>query len=139
MSGSASRATTLNPSAIISLIENQYKTGKLRDEVYIRRAISALYFALFNYWSAKKYDSGIQGKGPHRDRWSLNEFNQEMLSKGLDAEIYFLYLCRVAADHYTLNPTIVELWDFQKNVRCFLNSTSIKRAIDCSKDLYRTI
>ncbi len=140
MSGSASRATALNPSAIISLIEKQFKEGRITDEVYIRRAISALFFALFNFWAAKKYDAGDRGKGPCQDQWPLTKFNQEMLYKGLDAQIIFLYSYRVAADHYTLNPTTVKLWDFmQKRQSCFINTNALERGIECAKELYKAL
>jgi len=140
MSGSTSRTIALNPSAIISLIEKHHKQGRLIHEVYIRRAISALYFTLFNYWAAKKYDAGDRGRGPCQDQWPLKEFNQEMLCKGLDPQIIILYLYRVAADHYTLNPTTVELWDFrQRRRRCFINTNALQRAIECAKELYKAL
>ena len=139
MSGSSSRAATLNPLAIISLIENQYKTGKIKEEIFIRRSISALYFALFNYWSAKKYDTGERGSGQYKDRWPLRDFTSEMLLKGLDPQIRFLYACRVAVDHYALNPTIANLHDFRKKQLISINKFSLKRAIECAKDLYEEI
>jgi len=139
MPGSSSRAAILNPFPIISSIENQYKTGKIKEEIFIRRSISALYFALFNYWSAKKYDNGEQGEGLCKDRWPLSEFTSEMLQKGLDPQIYFLEAYRVAVDHYTLNPTIAYLYFFHMNQRTSINKISLKRAIECAKDLYKEI
>ena len=38
-------------------------------------------------------------------------FQEHLLRNGLDREAYTLYLYRVAADHYALNPTTVTLWD----------------------------
>ena len=139
MSGGSSRAGVLDPFAIISLIENQYKTGKIKDEIFIRRSISALYFALFNYWSAKKWDAGEKGSGQYKDYWPLRNFTSEMLQKGLDAQIYFLYSRRVAVDHYTLNPTIAYLYFFRKNRLVSINERSLERAIECAKDLYKEI
>lgn len=141
MPRSTPRATALNPSAIISLIEKQVREKEVRGEVFIRRAISTLYFVLFNYWAAKKYDSGKRGKGPYQDQWPLKEFNSEMLYQGLDAQIIFLYSQRVAADHYALNPTKIELWDFSKKIKIgsSINVDNLKRGIECAKEIYKVL
>lgn len=51
MRGSSSRATELDPSQVISYIENMISNNdnNLQNEVFIRRFISALYYAIFNY------------------------------------------------------------------------------------------
>ena len=79
------------------------------SEVVIRRAISAVYFALFNYWSLKSYLKGLRGNGPLRDSFWFSTFNEYLLKQGLDYAVYTIYLYRVAADHYALNPTKVVL------------------------------
>ena len=111
MSRSTSRALDLDPQNFIDWIEDLVKKGKISDEVTIRRAISAIYFALFNYWAGKRYDMGMRARGPLKDRFKYSQFHSELLSKGLDAEVVLLYIYRVAADHYLLNPTRIEIFN----------------------------
>ncbi|MCD6469437.1 hypothetical protein J7L29_01395 [Candidatus Bathyarchaeota archaeon] len=139
MSRGSSRATILDPSALISLIKKLYEADKIKNEVLLRRSISALYFALFNYWSAKMYDAGKRGSGQYKDSWRLRDFTSEMLQKGLDPQVRVLYGYRVAVDHYTLNPTIAYLRDFGKKQRILINEFSLKRSIECAEDLYQEI
>lgn len=100
----------LNPRQLIEFLR-QFKasTGLHVDEVLVRRIISALFFAVFNYWAAKSYAKGKRGTGPNGDCLPYSMFLQEMLQAGLEYVIYPLYLYRVSADHYALNPTVVEL------------------------------
>ncbi len=139
MSRGNPRTVTLNPLPVISTIENYFNEGKLTEEVYIRRALSALFLALFNYWSAKKYESGSRGKGHYQDRWTYTEFVNDMLSKGLDPQIIHLVKFRVAADHYTLNPTFVEVHPIQYRESCEITGNNLKRAIECAKELYNIL
>lgn len=109
------QAGTQNPEKLNPRRLLEYFMGILGNERYklsevvIRRAISAVYFALFNYWSLKSYLKGLRGNGPLRDSFWFSTFNEYLLKQGLDYAVYTIYLYRVAADHYTLNPTKVVL------------------------------
>jgi hypothetical protein len=48
----------LDPQKLFSVIEDAINRGCVAEEVLIRRAISAIYFALFNYWAEKRYGKG---------------------------------------------------------------------------------
>lgn len=98
----------LNPRKLIDYFANLRNQNEL-DEVTIRRIISAVYFALFNYWSLKSYTRGSRGGGPLGDSFSFSKFHEHLLKQGLDYAVYTIYLYRVAVDHYTLNPTKVAL------------------------------
>ncbi len=98
----------LNPRKLIDYLADLRNRHAL-DEVAIRRIISAVYFALFNYWSLKSYIKGLRGGGPLKDSFQLSVFHEHLLRRGLDYAVYTVYLYRVAADHYTLNPTKVKL------------------------------
>ena len=52
-----------------------------------------------------------RGEGPRQDRFPYSRFHQELLDKGLDKDVVLLSTLRTAADHYMLNPTIIEVWD----------------------------
>ncbi|MCE4610580.1 MAG: hypothetical protein F7B17_01250 [Desulfurococcales archaeon] len=52
---------------------------------------------------------GKRGDGPNSDSFSLSMFFEDLLARGLDYAIYPLFLYRVGADHYILNPTRVVL------------------------------
>ena len=84
------------------------KRGAL-NEVFIRRIVSAVFFALFNYWALKSYIKGRRGDGPYGDSFRLLTFFEDLLSKGFDYAVYPLFLYRVGANHYVLNPTTVVL------------------------------
>ena len=109
------QAGTQNPEKLNPRRLLEYFMGILGNERYklsevvIRRAISAVYFALFNYWSLKSYLKGLRGNGPLRDSFWFSTFNEYLLKQGLDYAVYTIYLYRVAADHYALNPTKVVL------------------------------
>lgn len=105
-----SRADALRPDSLLNFMRELVVENRITDEVCIRRAISALYFSLFNFWAAKRYDQGVRRKGPKQDRFDYREFHEELLGKGLDAELVLLYTYRVAADHYTLNPTVIRVY-----------------------------
>ena len=111
MSSRSSRADALRPDYFINLVEKLVSSGKIRDEACIRRFLSALYFSLFNYWAAIKYDKGARRKGPKQNRFDYREFHEELLREELDVELNLLYTYRVAVDHYILNPTIIQIYN----------------------------
>ena len=97
----------LNPRAFMSAL----KPGQTSDEVSLRRAVSSVFFSLFNYWALKHYLKGNRGQGPMGDWSSITDFTEFLYSRGLDREAYTLLVYRVAADHYALNPTVVRVSD----------------------------
>jgi len=110
MQESTSKPERLNPRQLMDFLK-QFVTRKrtILNEVFIRRAVSAIFFALFNYWALKSYIKGKRGNGPYGDSFRLSTFFEDLLSKGFDYAVYPLFLYRVGADHYILNPTRVEL------------------------------
>jgi len=126
----------------VDFVEEFLKKGKVRDEVFIRRALSALYFALFNYWSAKRYEAGKRGKGPYQDSFLYSEFHQDLLSKGLDAQILLLYTYRIAVDHYTLNPTVIRVYEarrlgIKEKIPCNISEEALRRAVEAAREVLR--
>ncbi len=110
MQASAQDPEELNPRRLLEYFMRIIKNERYKlNEVVIRRIISAVYFALFNYWSLKSYLKGLSGNGPLRDSFWFSTFNKHLLEQGLDYAVYTIYLYRVAVDHYTLNPAKVVL------------------------------
>lgn len=97
------RIKDLDPSIILKWIN----TGET-NEVLIRRYISAMYMALFNYWVAKEYNNGLNthttGKSREDDDFLQIEFEGCMLGKKVDREIRTLAVYRNACDHRIKNP-----------------------------------
>lgn len=81
------------------------------DEIFIHRLISAIYFAIFNYRAAKQFSKGVRGKGPNQDSFAFSEFHRDLLKMGLDAELIILFQCRVAVDHYIMNPASISIYN----------------------------
>lgn len=50
-------------------------------------------------------------KEPGESNLLFEALRMDLLKRGLDAEITILYLYRVAADHYVLNPTSIHVQD----------------------------
>jgi len=110
MQESASDPEKLNPRQFIDYLKVFVDNRKtVLDEVFIRRIISVIFFALFNYWALKSYIKGKRGDGPYKDSFRFNMFFEDLLRQGLEYAIYPIFLYRVGADHYILNPTRVEL------------------------------
>jgi len=144
MPGGASRASALSPDRFLRFVERMVGEGKIVDEVFARRFISALFFALLNYWAAKQWDSGSRGKGPKQDSFPHTSFVRDMLSRGLDRPIIFIYLRRVLADHYVLNPTVVRVWErallFRgERVSVSLRPRDVATALDAARELLNSI
>lgn len=108
MQTSVQNPEKLNPRELIKYLSEIVEKNTL-SEVAVRRIISAIYFALFNYWSMKSYYKGLRGEGPLGDSFWYSSFNEFLLKQGLDHAAYTSYLYRVAVDHYALNPTKVVL------------------------------
>lgn len=140
MLGCPERAPGLDPLSTISLIEKLNRDGNLRDENQIRRAISAIYFALFNYWSAEKYNSSERGSGPCKDQWNFKQFFSDVSykRKELAYPLRFLHSLGVAADHCALNPTKVNIRvSNRKEVDpVSLREEKLKIAVDYAKKIY---
>ena len=88
-------AEGLNPRAFISAL----KPVQAGDEVSLRRAVSAVFFSLFNYCTLKHYLKGNRGQGPMGDWSSITNFTEFLYSRGLDREAYTLLVYRVVANY----------------------------------------
>jgi hypothetical protein len=132
----------LDPQGFLRIIEKVAKSDRV-DEVIIRRAISAIYFAFFNYWAEKRYGKGVRGTGIYGDAFSYTDFHIDMVSKGLEKEMFILYLYRVAVDHYTLNPTYVTLtsspWKRLRPVKVRIGMERLREVIDAAKKVLAII
>ena len=99
------RIKELDPHIILKCIN----TGET-NEVLIRRYMSAMYMALFNYWAAKEYYNGKNmhkvGKSGEDDDFQQTEFEESMLGRGVDREIKTLSIYRNACDHRIKNPAM---------------------------------
>ncbi len=144
MLGGNERVTQLDPTDFfdnISLFVKEH-VNEL-GEVYIRRIISSLFLALFNFWGCKrKYVKKELGTKTNQDYYSFGMFIRELLENGYDAEIISLYLYRTAADHYIDNPTTIEIQDkwvskklSTKKTKVSLNKDSLKRSIEAAMDI----
>jgi len=119
----------------------------IRDEVCIRRVISALYFSLFNYWAARKYElERRRGKGRYQDRFAYRQFHEELLGRDLDRDVVLLYILRTASDHYVLNPTIIEIQNkemiallHRDKLEVRITAKALRNALNSSKAILRTI
>jgi len=132
MSTGTPRTTALNPSHFIDLVEHLVNNNMIRNEVCVRRMISALYFCLFNYWVAKRYEiDGVRGKGPRQDYFYFRLFHEYLLKRKLDKELILLYTLRTAVDHYMLNPTIIEVQN--KELRRIISKRRIEVSISIEK------
>jgi len=107
--------------------------------------MSSVFFALYNYWAAKQWDAGRRCKGPKQDRFPYTLFVKDMLNKGLDRSIFFIYLCRTAADHYILNPTVIGIWDknlcniFGEEFPVSLSSHDLPAILKAAKEILNNI
>jgi hypothetical protein len=146
MPSGSSRVSDLDPSTLISSIEN-YKNSSTSgmSEVEIRRMISALYFALHNYWSALQQAGGTKGTGSKNDNYSHAKFVRFLIKKKLTREIIVLHYSRVAADHYLENPTMIdptysELKSISGTlVTIQLTQLSLDRSINAAKKIVSSI
>jgi hypothetical protein len=77
------------------------------DEVSIRRQISAIYMALFNYWVSIRYymheEKGKGGRGVDDD-FTLVQFDKALNSMNLQRECVYLSVSRNSVDHRIKNP-----------------------------------
>jgi len=146
MSSRSSRADALRPDYFINLVEKLVSSGKIRDEACIRRFLSALYFSLFNYWAAIKYDKGARRKGPKQNRFDYREFHEELLREELDVELNLLYTYRIATDHYVLNPTIIQIYNKEivrlmtrDRLEIHIGMNALRKAVEAAKTILKQI
>ena len=138
MLATTKRAHQLNPANFLKLAENILKQHP-QDEPTHRKLASALYYAIFNYWSALKHDQGIPGKGPKQDSYPYKQFHQELLQKALDSQLILIYTLRVTADHYTLNPTTIKLYNLQKQLETQITHQIIHQALKAAHEILQAL
>lgn len=96
------RVIDLDPSILLGKIELS-----TNDEVLIKRQISAMYMAVFNFWSAiEYYHNGKTGNGRSKEPDDFQEiqFDAAMLKEKVTREIIALSTFRNACDHRLNNP-----------------------------------
>ena len=109
MQGGSLDPESLNPRRYLVYLKQFVSTSNAMDQVFVRRIIGSIFYALYNYWAAKTYSRGRRGDGPYRDSFRLSDFFTDMISLGLEDAIYRIFIYRVAADHYVLNPTKIRI------------------------------
>ena len=137
MSSGSDRVEILEPSIMLCSI-NIEET----NEVLIRRYISAMYMALFNYWCAIEYSKGRnhkRGRSYQDDDIQMGEFKKCMLGKGVDREIETLSIYRVACDHRVKNPAAGLKFSEGVNRDFHINNNSLKKVYNSFKTLLNCI
>ena len=139
MSKRATRTQSLKPNNLIDIIKKYM--NKALNEVVVRRSISALYFALFNYWSAKAFEKGERGRGTLQDSFSLSKFHSDIRTLGLDPYIKLIYEGRVAVNHYTLNPTKAKIYNGHKeyDINIKIDKNYLNKILKASEVLLKKI
>lgn len=102
MSFGTNRVTRLDPSCFMGNLDLQ-----TTEEAKIRRQISLMYMALFNFWAAAEYylkGNKGQGKSGEPDDFREQDFDREMIRLAKSREIKYLALSRNACDHRLENP-----------------------------------
>ena len=96
------RVIDFDPSILLNKIELS-----TNDEILIKRQISAMYMAVFNFWSAIEfYHNRHNGKGRSNEPDDFQEiqFDAAMLKEKVIREIMALSTLRNACDHRLENP-----------------------------------
>ncbi|WP_457751707.1 hypothetical protein [Thermococcus sp.] len=145
MSERNGRVNELDPTEFFNKIQAFVKENHEElSEVYIRRIISSLFLALFNFWACKrKYIDKRTGRKSNQDYYPFSMFFEELLQKGFDAQIIALYKFRTAADHYIENPTIIEVQgetlvnQLGKKVKVTLNRDNLEKSIEAAQDILK--
>ena len=109
MQGGSLDPEALNPRSYLAYLKQFAANNKSLDQVFVRRIIGSIFYALYNYWAAKSYLKGKRGDGPYQDSFRLSDFFTDMVKLGLEDAIYRIFIHRVAADHYVLNPTRIKV------------------------------
>lgn len=142
MSRGIKRVSTLDPTELIEHIEEILTSKGKLEEIVIRRFISALYFAIFNFWAAKHFSKNNRGEGPNQDNFDLSEFHKEILSVGLDPEVVTLFQYRVAVDHYVMNPANIHIFNPEimqmlgrRKTKLKIDLLALRRVLESSKTI----
>ena len=97
-----SRVIDFDPTILLSHIDLN-----TNNEVLIRRQISTMYLAAFNFWSALEYYNLIsvgKGRSKEPDDYLEVQFDSSLIGKKVDREIIALSTYRSACDHRVANP-----------------------------------
>ena len=131
------RIKALSPSILVNHIDIN-----ATDEVVIRRLISAMYMALFNYWCAIEYKNNPKkhkhGKSRQDDDFTYKEFEKCLAVKAMNNDIETLSIYRIACDHRMNNPAEVELSD-KKSVKLSINNKSLNIVYTSFLNLLKTL
>ncbi|MHB1493079.1 MAG: hypothetical protein ACYCSG_03130 [Thermoplasmataceae archaeon] len=120
------RVIDFDPSILLNKIELS-----TNHEILIKRQISAMYMAVFNFWSAIEfYHNGRIGNGRSNEHDDFQElaFDTAMLKENVTREIMTLSIFRNACDHRLENPT--------KNIK-FTNNTQQQPSVPVNNNTLR--
>lgn len=117
-----------------------------KSEVMIRRQISAMYMAVFNFWaSIELYYNGVKGSGRsgEPDDFQETEFERAMISHLSSREIMALSTFRNASDHRIENPALNIVFNGTNphitEPSLGIDNKSLNKAYSCFLELIKSI
>ena len=139
MSFRTERVTLLDPSEWLKSIDL-----KASEEVSIRRQISSMYMAAFNFWaSAEHYIRGSLANGKSNEPDDFMELCFEKIAIHLkkSREIQYLSISRNACDHRLKNPAsgVTFVPDSMKINDISIDNDRLNRCYACFLDLVNSI
>lgn len=116
------------------------------SEVMVRRQISAMYMAVFNFWaSVELYMNGGKGSGRsgQPDDFQETEFERAMILQLSSREIMTLSTFRNASDHRVENPALKIIFNGTNphvtEPSLYLDNKSLAKAYSCFLDIIKAI
>ncbi len=135
------RISKLDPSILLKSID----LGT-NEEVEIRRQLSAMYMALFNFWAAiEYYQVGNNGGGISLEPDDFREldFDKKMVAMAKSREIQYLAFSRNASEHRLKNPAeniiFMGVKPNQRSHNLMIDNTRLNRSYQCFADLIKAI
>ncbi len=122
-----------------SLLFNNIDIDGIKEEVKIRRLISSMYMAIFNYWVAiERYKKNNQGDGRSNepDDFTYVHFERKISNK-YSRDISYLAKYRVICDHRVNNPANYKKGG--KSINLYINHNSLMKSYCCFNTLINAI
>ena len=133
------RVVLLDPSEWLKSIDL-----KANEEVMIRRQISAMYMAAFNFWaSAEYYIRGLEGNGVSKqpDDFREQDFDKVAIHLKKFREMQYLSVSRNACDHRLKNPASGVMFtpNSSKEDDILIDNSRLNRCYTCLQELVDAI
>lgn len=135
------RIGKLDPSILLGSINLN-----TNEEVEIRRQLSTMYMALFNFWAAIEYfregNTGV-GLSSEPDDFRELDFDKKMVAMTKSREIQYLSFSRNASDHRLKNPAenliFMGVWPNHRKANLTIDNARLNRGYQCFVDLITAI